>query len=140
MKNEIVMPSGAKLKITLAPFVDARNLYQAVAKETKAVQITKLDQSAEVDANVLNMLKEIICSSLYSKEIEAALELCMKRCMYDGKQIKSVEDTFEPESARDDYLMVCFEVAKANILPFMKTLVQKYSSIFQEIQKSLVQG
>lgn len=127
MNNEVTLPSGAILKITLAPFKDARNLYQAILEEAK---VLKLDPNAEVD---VNLYKDLFCLGLSSKKIEAALWECMKRATYNGNRI--AEDVFEPIEARDDYMAVCFEVAKANILPFTKSLYAQYAHILEKLQK-----
>lgn len=125
--KEFTMPSGAKLEIAVAPFVPARALYQAVLDEAKSL---KLDMTADVDGN---LYKDLFCAALSSKKIEAALEECMKRSLYNGQTI--THDTWEPVKARDDYLTACFEVAKENIAPFMKSLYAQYSHIFRLIPK-----
>jgi hypothetical protein len=68
----------------------------------------------------MRLLRDIICAGFSSPGIEAALEPCMKRCLYNGKKID--QDTFEPEETRQDYSAVCLEVALYNILPFTKGL------------------
>ena len=120
----IFLPSKAELKITLAPFKDAKELYQAVLDEAK---VLKLDPNAEID---VNLMKDLVCTALSSKKIEAALWKCMARATYND--LKITEETFEPEAARDDFMMVCWEVAQANILPFVKSLSAVYAPIFQK--------
>ena len=68
----------------------------------------------------VNLRKDLFCTFLASKKIEAALAECMKRVTYNG--LKITEDTFEPVEARDDYLTVCVEVTRENVVPFMKSL------------------
>lgn len=125
--KEVKLPSGAVLNINVAPFKDSRNLYQAVLEEGKAL---KLDPGAEID---VNLYKDLACIFLASKKVENALWVCMGRCLYNGMKI--VEDTFEPESARDDYLRVMFEVAKENVLPFTKSLYAEYSQVLGALAK-----
>lgn len=127
--REVTLPSGAVLKLNPAPFADARNLYQAVLEELKG---SRFDPQQSID---VNFFKDMLCSMLSSKKVEAALEKCMQRATYDG--IKITKDTFEPVKARDDYLTVCFEVAKENVLPFMKSLYAQYAPLIAEVQKSL---
>ena len=130
MENqEIELQSGVKLVITVASFAHARALYQAVLEEVKTIS---LDPKADVD---VNLFKDLFCSLLASKKVEAALNECMKKAMYDGLRID--EKTFEPIKAREDYLQVCIEVAKANILPFGKTLMQQFSPILEKLKKGL---
>jgi maltooligosyltrehalose synthase len=126
----VQMPSGAELKITVAPFSEAKALYQAVAEEAKAL---KLDPKQEID---VNFFKDIFCVGLASAKIEKALEPCLKRVTYNGLKIDA--NTFEDVEARQDYFLVCYEVAKENLLPFTKSLTQKLSHIIPMIKGDLV--
>lgn len=119
--TEIKLPSGAILKITLAPFADAKALYQSVLEEIKDVEINSRSDMA-------NVFKNIACVGFSSKKIEACLETCFKRCTYNcGKgDLKIDKDTFESSESRGDYMGVCMAVAKENILPFMKSLYAEY--------------
>lgn len=124
----IKLPSGAKLEITIAPFKDARALYQALLEEVKSL---KMDPEAEVD---VNLWKDLFCAALSSKKIEAALDVCMARALYNGVRIS--DETFEKVEAREDYIDACYEVAKANIQPFTKSLYVKYSHILGKLKVS----
>lgn len=119
--KKIDLPSGAVLTLTLAPFKDGKELFQAFAEELKSL---KIDPNADVDAN---FFKDIFCSSICSKKFEAALEKCKARCLYNDLRID--DSTFEPEKARDDYLQVNYEVARANIMPFTNSLYAKFSQV-----------
>ena len=129
----VKLPSGAVLKITPAPFAEARALYQAVMEELKSI---KLDPTADVD---VNLYKDLFCAGLASKKIEACLWECMKRVTYDSGpgDFKIDGSTFEPVEARQDYLQVCFEVAQENIEPFMKSLYAQYAKILGTVQSVL---
>lgn len=117
----VTLPSGAKLEITPSPFGISKSLYQAVAEEFKGL---KLDLKAEVDGN---FIKDLACVAVSSKKIETCLEDCMKRALYNG--VKIDKDTFEPVKAREDYLTVCYEVARVNLLPFTKSLSAQFSQV-----------
>lgn len=117
----MILKSGKELRITLAPFADSKALLQAVLKEAKAL---KLESSTELD---IGLLKDALCTALSSREVEAALEKCMARALYDG--VKITADTWENADARGDYLEVCFEVAKENIGPFMKNLSAQFAML-----------
>lgn len=123
------LPSGAELVITVAPFAEAKALYQAFLKELK---VLKFDPKTEMD---VNFFKDMFCAALSSKEIENALDVCMKRATYNGLKID--KDTFEPVEARDDYFAVCFEIAKENVLPFTKSLYAQYSPILEKVRSNL---
>jgi len=124
------LPSGATLKFTLAPFAEAKALYQSCLEELRGLRV---DPKEEVD---VNLFKDLFCTGLSSKKIEACLEVCLKRAIYNnGKgDLKIGDDTFEPVEARQDYIPACFEVAKENIAPFVKSLYAEYSPLWEKIQ------
>lgn len=112
--KEEKLPSGAVLKIGVIPFGDAKNLYQTLLEENKAVKLLSKDE-------VVNLIKDVFCHTFASKKVEAALLPCLQRCTYNGVKI-DIEKTFEPESARQDYMKVCALVGKHAIDPFLKSL------------------
>lgn len=121
----VMLPSGAKLDITVSPFGISKNLYQAVVEEAKNVKANSED-------SIFNLGKDIVCTLLSSQKVEAALNECMKRVVYNGKRVDS--DTFEPVETREDYIPVCIEVAKENINPFMKHLYAQYSPVWEKLK------
>lgn len=130
MANRIAdLPSGAKLEVQLAPFADSKALYQAFAMEA-----TKLKVDATVELDV-NLFKDIAAVALSSREIEKAMWVCMKRCLYKGAPI--TPETFEPVEAREDYLPACMEVAQENVAPFMKSLISQWKAQAGGIQSYL---
>ena len=118
MNKEVTLQSGAKLNITLSPFHVAKNLYSAVLEELKEL---KVESDTDID---VNLIKNVFCFGFSSKKIELALNECMKRATYEGLKIS--DQTWEPIEARVDYLECCYEVAKENLLPFMKSLFAKF--------------
>lgn len=127
--KEILLPSGATLKIRPAPFAEAKALYQALLAEVKEIKI-------ESETAMVSIFKDIFCAGFSSQKIEKELEKCLARCTYNGGNgdMKIDKDTFEPMSAREDYTLVCMEVAKENIAPFAKSLYAEYSRILKEMQ------
>lgn len=117
------LPSGAELKIGIAPFADGKELYQVILEEMKGLKVSAND---EID---VNMFKDIFCTLLSSKKIEAAIWKCAERCLYQGHRITT--DTFEPVSARQDYIESLYLIAEANIHPFGSALFVKYSPIIK---------
>jgi len=124
------LPSGSTLKFSLAPFADAKALYQACLEEMRGLTV---DPREEID---VNLFKDLFCVALSSKKIEAAVWDCLKRATYNnGKgDLKISSDTFEPLEARQDYIPACFEVAKENIAPFAKSLYAEFSPLWEKIQ------
>lgn len=127
--EEIKLPSGAVLSVSLPDFETAKALYQAVAEEVRGL---KVDANTEIDAN---FWKDLFLTFISSKKIEACLWKCMGQALYNGLKID--KDSFEKEDARDDYFMVCYEVGKKSILPFSKSLYAKYSHILGTLKNSL---
>ena len=127
--REVKLPSGSVLGISVAPFADARALYQALLEEGLSLQ---LDVEAEMDAN---FFKDIFCKGFSSKKIESALTKCMERAVIDG--LKVTNDSFEPEDKRQDYFTVLFEVAAENIRPFTKSLSVQLKPLIETIQGGL---
>lgn len=116
----VTLPSGAILKIGLAPFKDSKALYQAVLAEGPSIKIESTDQAE-------NAIKDLFCVMLSSSKIEAALKPCLERSLYNGKKID--ENSFEPKDARQDYIEACYLVAKANIEPFIVSLFARFSQV-----------
>lgn len=110
----------------MAPFGDAKALYQAVLEEMKSLVI---DPRAEIDTN---FYKNLFCVGLSSKKIESFVWLCAARCLYNG--VKVTPDIFEPEEARSDYFQLCWEVAEENIRPFTKNLFAELSRVMHLIE------
>lgn len=121
----MILPSGAKLKVQLSPFAVSKALYQAVFKELKNINFTTQTEMASV-------IKDAFCVAMSSPEIESCLWACMARCTLNDVRI--TPDTFEPLERREDYLKVCVEVGKANVMPFMKDLTQLYSQVSAAMQ------
>ena len=119
--KEIKMPSGAILKIGLAPFSDSKALYQAILEELK---LTELSFKIEVSS----MFKNIACVAFSSKKIESCVETCFKRCLYDcGKgELKIDSQTFEPIENRKDYITAYTAVIEENITPFLNGLYAEF--------------
>lgn len=126
--REVKLPSGSVLKVSPAPFADAKALYQALLDEAKLLSFNR-------STDVPQLMKDIVCYGFSSKKIEAALGECFKRCTYDyGKgDLKIDGDSFEDPKCRVDYPVVCMEVATENVLPFAKSL----SVVFERLSRVL---
>lgn len=126
--KEIKLPSGAVLRIHPAKFDESKELYQSVLEEAKGLVISSKTEMAGV-------YKDLFCIGFSSKKIESALWKCFPYCTYESGKgaLKIDSDTFEPIEARNDYLTVCMEVAKENILPFAKSLYAEYAGVIQTI-------
>lgn len=117
---EVTLPSGANLKMQMSTFKISKALYQAVLKELK-----RLNYSMQTDLPVI--LKDVFCAAFSSQEIEECLWECFKRCTINDLKID--ESTFEKEDAREDYMKVCMEVGKLNIIPFAKSHFAEFQQL-----------
>lgn len=125
--REVKLPSGATLKIGVAPFDDSRALFQAVLKEAKAVEMNTQRQMGD-------FLKDLFCTGFSSREVQVCLDKCLARCTVDGAKIDG--DTFEPAARREDYIVVCTEVLVENISPFAKSLFAQLGTVSAMIVSS----
>lgn len=130
--KELVLESGAVLRIHAAPFSEAKALYQAIVSEAKNIPFSsKTDMAA--------FYKDLFCVGFSSPEIEKKLWPCMQRCTYNlsgSGNLKIDETTFEPVAARSDFMKVCIEVAKENVIPFVKNLFALYEQALTETENS----
>lgn len=123
MQDPITLKSGSELQVGIAPFAVGNRLLKTVARELAAVDFNmdfgEVDLS-KISAKDINTLKNAAFRLLQSDDVEKAVGECMKRCLYNGQAIQP--NTFEAETARQDYLPVAWEVIKANLLPFFSGL------------------
>lgn len=119
--REVNLPSGAILRVKPSSFPKAKALVQVVMTEGKSVNFRSEDEMN------LNFKKEVFCTMLSSKVIERAVWDCFDQALYNDQKIN--EKTFENPETWDDYFTLCFEVAKENINPFMKSLYAELSPL-----------
>ncbi len=121
--RKVKLPSGAILEVQPAPFAESKALYQAILEEGKNVKVADMESA----------IKDLFCIGLSSKKIEAAMQPCLARALYDGEKI--LDQTFEPVDRRQDYLAVCMEVARENIEPFTKSLYAQFKGVLGQLKK-----
>lgn len=126
--DEQTLSSGAKLRIQIAPFAVSKALFQAVLREAKG-----LDVHAIGDVEII--LLKAFALGFSSRQVEDCLWACFERCTYNAAKIDAT--TFEPLAAREDYVKVCVEVAKANIFPFMNSLFAAFKTGMSMAEKAL---
>ena len=125
MNKEFKLPSGKILVVGLSSFEEARNLNKALAEELKHIKIDK-----EMDLNDINLMKDLVCYAFTSDNVMKCLDVCLRRCTYDGLKISA--DTFEDINARADYLIVAKEVIIENVRPFFQSLLSGLKDLSQE--------
>lgn len=118
--RQVTLPSGATLKVGLAPFADALVLQQACLRELRHISVGR-------SIPMENMLKDMFCTAYASPEVQAAMKPVILRSTYNDAKIDlNSPDMFEPVLARQDYFQVLAEVAQDNIGPFMSYLFAEY--------------
>lgn len=127
--KEHTLKSGRMLEIGLANFRDSKKLFDAVLTEIKA---SKVDVSTEIDAN---FIKDCLLSVVSSENVEKALWPCLTKSLY--QKVRITPETFEGREEREDYLEICYEVGKENIIPFGKNLYAELSPILGTLGLSL---
>jgi len=129
--REVKLPSGAVLKIAPAPFAESKALYEALLEELRGISIGSKIEMGE-------LIKNAFCVGFSSPKVSDCLWTCLGRCLYNDRKID--QDTFEPVKARVDYTTVCVEVAKENVDPFVKSLMQLYSQILASAESTPASG
>lgn len=131
--KEYRLNTGAKLKISLAPFKESRELFKSFAKHLKVIDLSGVKNAqSEIDAN---MIKDIVLTVLSEDEIEQKIMDCSKWSTYnDFKITEQLLD--DEESIREDYLEMMTFIAYENCLPFMKGLLPKLKELLPEVLKS----
>lgn len=121
MQDPITLKSGAELQIQLGSFASGTRLLQTVARTLASVEIDfDMSDLKDIGAKDINSLKNVFLALLASEAVERDALECAKKCLYNKERI--VTGTFEPETARADYIPVMVEVMKANLRPFFSGL------------------
>lgn len=126
------LKSGRTLRVQAASFRKSKSLFDEISKEIKSLDF---DPKAEFD---INFVKNIVLGLVSSDKVEAAIWPCMDSCLYENNKI--TVDTFDkPDdmTAREDFLEICQEVVKENVLPFTKNLSSKLEPILKDLGLSL---
>lgn len=126
--REVTLKSGRVLKVSPAPFSDAKSLYQSIAGEIRGVDLR---------VGILGVYKDMLCSIISSKPVEESLWKCMGRCIYDG--VKITPDVFEDNEKRGDYYEIVSEVVKENTDPFVKSLFAQFPTLKGIVEESASQ-
>lgn len=120
--DPIVLPSGAKLEITLLPYEEAWHVAQRVAKVLEGLKLddVQIDMKKFLVSDISKFQGPIL-HLLASRELVDAAKVCFKRCTYNDLKIDAA--TFNDADARQDFLPAVFHVLKENIAPFFKGLI-----------------
>lgn len=132
--KEFTLKSGAVLTVNVAPFQEAKNLFQSFLRSLNGVDVQTMEQF------------DFALTAAYfsSSEVERNTWECLKSCTYQSKTIpapgiKVTPELFESEENRDDLVDVFIECGAENIKPFTKGLfavLPRLSGMITNIPKS----
>jgi hypothetical protein len=139
MATDLITASGAKVRVTAAPFGDAMALKNALVRELANSGISLSSKvladlqafGAQADVDVGTLMAHFMRLDS-SPLVNDAIAKCLERCTYNSMKITA--DTFEDVDARGDYYEIVFACVKENITPFLKGLASKLSNLGALIQ------
>lgn len=106
--TQITVPSGADVQINIAPWQEAKILKQVFARE------------AAFALHTYGVTLSLALIMQSSRELEAQLDKCLARCLYNGQKI--VDSTFDTPEARADLIDIQIACLKENLLPLAGSL------------------
>lgn len=127
--KEYKLPSGKTMRYNISSFHKGTTLYQTILREARTLD---LSSATELDEK---LILQIGLLALSSTKIEEAILECCDKAVIDGEGFS--KEYFEPEDNREDYIPALAEIAKANIMPFMKSLYAQFSTIFQKVKNDI---
>lgn len=133
--QKFVMPSGAVLSVTTAPFADAWALTKATLKSLKGVALSREDLGRDFAAlgdaaTAVPAIFDRIISFVTSDEVEGAVFKCAARALYapagspedfPGLRVERglFDDPKYGNQAREDYAQIIVRVLEVNCKPFL---------------------
>ncbi len=132
------LPSGARLAVTAAPFVDAWALTKAALKTTKGMELKPGDldltsiaqlKAGKVSPSFLLLALDRLVDFVSSPEVEAAMWKCAQRALYlpvgspvefPGMKVATYLDDAEHGNAvREDFARIQASILEVNCKPFL---------------------
>lgn len=133
--KDIQLKSGNILRFGNAPFIDSIRLVNVVARafsqrglEVKIDRDTEISFSGLFGKNPDAFVKGLV-DVVFEEFVMNLVLKCAEKCLYvvNGVTQKITLDTFENESAREDFFEIMITIAKENIDPFFKNLLTALS-------------
>jgi hypothetical protein len=122
---EFVAASGAKIKINVAPWADAKMLKKAIQKE--------------VDFNTSDINQKWFIEQIFkidgSDVFEAALWACLRHCSYtpkgspDAEVLRIDQSMMDNANMRQDYAEIVSACVKENLGPLVESLLSKFAEL-----------
>lgn len=133
--KKFVLPSGATLAVTMAPFADALRLTKSVLKSVQGIDFTGADMAKDFSsvyqaAVMIPALLNKMIALTTSDDVEAATFQCAKRALYipagslDGfpgipVNRELFDEPVHGAAAREDYAQILWGIAEVNCKPFL---------------------
>lgn len=133
------MPSGARLAVTVAPFVDAWSLMKATLKTLKGFNLKpedlKLDMTSLLKSTSgISMMLDRIVDFATAPDVEVAIWKCAQRSLYipadspiefpgHPVNMKLLDDPSCGMAARGDYSKIVMALLEVNCAPFLANLL-----------------
>lgn len=129
--QEFKLKSGNVLKVNVAPFIDSIKLVNVVARAFSQRGLNfKIDRETELSFQGLfsknpDAFIKGLMDIVFEEFVMELVFKCAERCIYiqNGVSVKITQDTFESESARNDFYEIMYNIAYENIKPFFKNLL-----------------
>jgi hypothetical protein len=112
---EFSLPSGSKMVVSEAAYVDAIALFKALMKSVKGVPL-----SGDIELLNVTVLKDALIEAATSPEVDAALFKCADRAVYENVKVTPAlfDDPKLKDVARGDYFLILWHVIEVNCGPF----------------------
>lgn len=122
--SEFTAPSGKKVIINMASFMEAMELKNAIERVAAAHGDILKNLTADTD---LSAFLPAVMGIDSNPDVFKNLFNCLLRCTHDGEKITAA--TFEPPAARGDYYPVLIACAKENLIPFFGPLLSQLARL-----------
>lgn len=125
------MPSGAELHVSMAEFVHAGALMQAILKQLVGLKLNQVDMQKDMEelrqnpAGIMGLIDKAILLAT-SNEVKDAIFECAQSAKYAPKANNALvaldralfDDPEFGLQAREDYYTILYRIAEVNCKPF----------------------
>lgn len=129
--KDITLKSGNKLRLGVASFIDSIKLVNVVARAFSQRGLNfKIDRETELSFQGLfsknpDAFIKGLMDVVFEEFVMDLVFKCAEKCVYiqNGVSMKITQETFEDETARNDFYEIMYHIAYENIKPFFKNLL-----------------
>ncbi len=112
---DFTLPSGSKMTVSEAAYVDARSLLNALLKCIEGVPLatdpTKMD---------VTVLKDALIKGMTNQDVDEAVFKCAERAVYENVKVSRAlfDDPKLKDAARADLFVILWHIVEVNCGPF----------------------